>query len=542
MEKKNKKPIIFIGLLVSVFLVVGVTLAYYTTTDTFNNEFNTGNYSIQTQEAFVSPDNWTPGTTTTKTVIATNKGNTPAAVRIKLTPSWEDKNGDPLPLTDGTNEAAIINYSFDKDYKWIYQDGYYYYIRPLHENESTSTLIDSVTFNPAVTFDKTRDCDTVNGVTTCTTTFNDYAGGKYTLKIDVETAQYDKYKEIWNTNVNIDNPEIKAGTLRKNGIRNQFGPWYDTNSTFGNTNLKQYQIESVVMLDVLKVPNNAIESWDVSVEQNGSIMAWYTDVDNNGYYEFYIAQNGGVKANPDSSHEFSYFQKATYLNMKYLDTSNVTDMTEMFYGTGYTEKPLFKMEGLETWDTSKVESMKGLFRYLGRSCDEWEIKGINNWDTSSVTDMSYMFDRAAYLSKSFNINVSNWNVSNVVTMESMFESAGLSAKYFSIGNLSNWNTSKVTDMDDMFNSAGCYATTWNDIGTLKVYADSVDSFISAIHGAKATINIYSNPTIYYNAFRGTATTQNAIVTVNYSSTTTNIDNIIGTALLESNIVKGSQLD
>ncbi len=120
----------------------------------------------------------------------------------------------------------------------------------------------------------------------------------------------------------------------------------------------------------------------------------------------------------------------------------------------------------------------------------------------------------------------------------MFESAGLSAKYFSIGNLSNWNTSKVTDMDDMFNSAGCYATTWNDIGTLKVYADSVDSFISAIHGAKATINIYSNPTIYYNAFRGTATTQNAIVTVNYSSTTTNIDNIIATRS-NSRVVKGS---
>ena len=193
----NKKPIVFMSLLFTVFLALGVTLAYFTTSDTFNNEFTAGTYSIETQEAFVSPDSWKPGDTVEKTIIATNKGNTPAAVRIKLTPSWEDKNGNPLSLTDNNdNEAAVINFNSNFNDKWVYQDGYYYYLRPLDENESTTTLIESVTFNPAVNFDKTRDCDTVNGVTTCTTTFNDYAGGKYTLKIEVETAQYDKYKDI----------------------------------------------------------------------------------------------------------------------------------------------------------------------------------------------------------------------------------------------------------------------------------------------------------------------------------------------------------
>ena len=133
--KKNYKPVATLLLLIGLCLVVGGTIAYYTSSDTFNNEFNTGTYVIQTQENFVSPDNWTPGTTTPKTVIATNKGSTPAAVRIKLTPSWVDANGDPLPLKDYEDvEAARIDFSIDSYRRWIYEDGYYYYKRVLFSN------------------------------------------------------------------------------------------------------------------------------------------------------------------------------------------------------------------------------------------------------------------------------------------------------------------------------------------------------------------------------------------------------------------------
>ena len=204
MEKKNKKPIIFMLLLVAVSIIVGGTIAYYTSSDTFENEFDTGTYKIETQEAFVSPENWTPGTTTPKTVIATNKGTTPAAVRIKLTPSWKDANGGTLSLTDShDNEAAIINFANNLNSKWTYSNGYYYYNYYLDENESTSSLLNSVTFNPNVDITGTHNCESVNGVETCVTEMNGYAGGTYELKIEVETCQYDKYQEIWNTNVTI---------------------------------------------------------------------------------------------------------------------------------------------------------------------------------------------------------------------------------------------------------------------------------------------------------------------------------------------------
>jgi alternate signal-mediated exported protein len=81
---KNKKPIFFIALLFVFCIVVGGTIAYYMSSDTFSNAFNTGKYGVTTQEVFESPDNWTPGTTTPKNVHVTNNEDTPVAVRIKL--------------------------------------------------------------------------------------------------------------------------------------------------------------------------------------------------------------------------------------------------------------------------------------------------------------------------------------------------------------------------------------------------------------------------------------------------------------------------
>ena len=81
--KKNRKSIIFLLLLFVFFLTIGGTIAYFSSRDTFVNEFDAANYVIEVEETFESPDNWTPGTTTPKEVIATNRSDMPVAVRIK---------------------------------------------------------------------------------------------------------------------------------------------------------------------------------------------------------------------------------------------------------------------------------------------------------------------------------------------------------------------------------------------------------------------------------------------------------------------------
>ena len=457
MKKLNIKPITMILLLIGLSLVIGGTIAYFSTKDTFSNEFNASSYVIEVEETFESPDGWVPGDTTPKEIIATNRGETVAAVRIKLTPSWKDKNGNPLDLIDASNnEAAIINYSFDLDYKWIKDGDWYYYVRPIDTNESTTSLIESVTFNPLINIDGSSSCET-DGETeaiVCTSASNGYGGGTYELKVNIETCQYSKYKEIWNTNVLIESAEKKSGTLMKQANFTNNYCTYNSSTLFGNTNVYSSKIESINILDVIRIPNTAIESWDCSVEQNESIMCWYTNVDNNNRYEFYIGQEGGVTANPNSCYDFGLFQYANKVNVGHLDTSNVTNMNNMFYYTGYGENvDWFYIKGLEKWDTSKVTDMSYMFKYTGRTAVNWTIGDLGYWNTSNVTNMEYMFERAAYSSNSFDLgNIGNWDVSNVENMSSMFESTGLYANYFSIGDLSNWDTSKVYSMSSMFNS------------------------------------------------------------------------------------------
>ena len=538
---RNKKPLIFV-LLLMVVGIVGGTLAYYSSTDTFNNEFNTGTYGIQAQEVFQSPDDWVPGTTTDKTVVVTNQGNTPAAVRVRLTPSWKDENGDPLGLTDGTNEAAIINYSFDKDYKWVKEGDWYYYIRPIDTNESTSSLIESVTFNPNVNVSSTKNCveDQNTHSITCTTETTGFGGGTYTLNVDIQTCQYDKYQEVWGTNVTISNPEKKTGTLvavNKN----------DSVHIYGKTLAQGYKsyIETVNFLDVINIPNNAIETWDCSSEQNGSVMCWYTDIDSNGKYELFIGQEGGVVANSNSEGAISFFSGAKEINVNHLNTSNVTSMEGMFYNTGYPSnvQDSFVIKGLEHFDTSKVTNMKEMFRYTGRAYYHWSIGDISGWDTSKVTDMSYMFERSGYLAQKFDINIGTWDVSSVTTMQEMFSSAGLYADYFNIGNLTNWNTQSVTNMSRILDNAAYNAQVWNDIGTLKVYADNISYMICSVKNAKAVFNIYNNPSYYDSAFRGTSTIEGSSITVNYKSNVVDIDNIVATKSdTNSNVIKGSLIN
>ena len=66
---KNKKSLIAIGLII-LGGIIGATIAYFRTSETFPNVFKTKPYSTRVTEIFESPDNWTPGTTTEKKVFA----------------------------------------------------------------------------------------------------------------------------------------------------------------------------------------------------------------------------------------------------------------------------------------------------------------------------------------------------------------------------------------------------------------------------------------------------------------------------------------
>ena len=70
-ERKNRRKFLIVAG-ISAFTILGGTLAYFTTSDTIQNVFKTALYQHQITEKFESPDNWTPGTTTEKTINVTN--------------------------------------------------------------------------------------------------------------------------------------------------------------------------------------------------------------------------------------------------------------------------------------------------------------------------------------------------------------------------------------------------------------------------------------------------------------------------------------
>ena len=198
-NKDNRKKLLIVGV-ISLFTILGGTLAYFTTSSTITNVFNTGKYETQIVEDFVSPDNWTPGTTTDKTIEVTNNGSIDMALRATYTEKWVNANGEQLPLKDSENNvAAIINFddSWTKD-----QDGYYYYgskdkLTKLTPGEKSSSFITGVTFNKNIKASLDTTVSENGQIITFTSMGEGYDNAVYTLTVKIDTIQYDQAHNVW---------------------------------------------------------------------------------------------------------------------------------------------------------------------------------------------------------------------------------------------------------------------------------------------------------------------------------------------------------
>jgi surface protein len=117
------------------------------------------------------------------------------------------------------------------------------------------------------------------------------------------------------------------------------------------------------------------------------------------------------------------------------DTSNVTDMSRMFFCC-----TSLKSLDLSNFDTSNVTNMIGMFNGCN-SLESIDLSSFNN--TSNVTDMSWMFYSCDNLTT---LDLSSFDTSNVTDMSWMFYSCDNLTEL----NLSNFDISNVTDMFCMF--------------------------------------------------------------------------------------------
>ena len=120
----------------------------------------------------------------------------------------------------------------------------------------------------------------------------------------------------------------------------------------------------------------------------------------------------GHIVNGQRTNFFKNFEFNSFIG--FWDTSNVTDMSDMFR-TAY----IFDQD-ISNWDTSSVTDMSGMFYIelcLNIDCTRIQTSSlfnqdIGNWDVSSVTDMSSMFTRSI----AFNQDIGSWDTSSVTNM------------------------------------------------------------------------------------------------------------------------------
>ncbi|EAJ2975749.1 TPA: BspA family leucine-rich repeat surface protein [Campylobacter jejuni] len=170
-----------------------------------------------------------------------------------------------------------------------------------------------------------------------------------------------------------------------------------------------------------------------------------------------------AKYTPNTKEELQALVKDESIHLGDIDTSKITDMSELFKNSTRTD-----FSGIEKWNTSKVTNMAGMFWF----CERFN-QDLSSWDVSNVKNMSGMFYNCYYFNQplgdwdvgkvenmkemfhgclSFNQNISKWDVSSVGDMESMF----YCCENFN-QDLSSWDVSKVENMSWMFS----YCTSFN---------------------------------------------------------------------------------
>lgn len=198
--------------------------------------------------------------------------------------------------------------------------------------------------------------------------------------------------------------------------------------------------------------------------------------------------------------QFSNAQNLNISAKDTLNTSNITDMSSMFYRaysfdwdiTKWDTSNVINMEWMFQhshtfnqdiwfWKTSNVTNMKNMFRdarVFNQDISQWDTSSvisivnmfsgaesfnqpIGSWDTSNITNMMWVFSSA----KNFNKDISNWDTSSVENMRGLFFEANSFNQ-----EIWDWNISNVKDMENMFYWAKSFnhdLSMWNTSQTIK---------------------------------------------------------------------------
>ena len=256
--------------------------------------------------------------------------------------------------------------------------------------------------------------------------------------------------------------------------------WDNNSQTDFHSDFYKQNIVSITFLNNNSVPDNAVESWNVSEDkENGTVKAWVVpNSSDSSKYDLYIGAKGKVIANENSGYVFYDFRGVKEISFdNNYDTSNATNMTNLFRNcTSLTEIDL------SSFDTSNVTNMSNLFTMWENQNLDNNLQKIifgSNFNTSKVTTMRGMFTNC---NKLIELDLSMFDTSNVTDMYNMFCECN-SLEYLDV---SNFNTNKVTNMEGMFQ--GCMSLTTLDVSTFDTSNVTKMSSMFSMAGSDRTMD------------------------------------------------------
>gem|GEM_PF-1323297 len=301
------------------------------------------------------------------------------------------------------------------------------------------------------------------------TTSTVHVATNYTLNMSGFASNINQIKVVIPANVVKDtsgNGNKQTEYIIYNVLRSAASEDSATSAFLGNSAMQRQNVDNVTFVSSTSGKNST--AWDVSAQQDKSILAWYTTT-SNGAYKVYIGSDSAMFGNVNSSRLFHYVGNSTkctsteiITNLKLVNFSNVTNMSQMFRQAGYNA--MTKLDLGDNFDTSNVTNMSAMFGETGFKAMTTLNLG-SKFNTSKVTSMSWMFCQTG-VDKLTNLNLgTQFNTSNVTDMSHMFQSTGSNAiTTLDLG--SKFNTGKVTDMEYMFKGTGVTALKSLNLGNL----------------------------------------------------------------------------
>ena len=215
-----------------------------------------------------------------------------------------------------------------------------------------------------------------------------------------------------------------------------------------------------------------------------------------------------------------YESKSTSVDTTSFNTSNVTNMINMFNGcSSLTDIDVTK------FDTSNVTNMFGMFA----NCSNLNDIDVTEFDTSNVTNMSGMFANCSNLN---DIDVTEFDTSKVTNMNGMFSNCS----NLNDIDVTEFDTSNVTNMGGMF--SGCSSLTELDLSGFDLRgASSFGAIAGNIFYGTSSLkklnlsNMKLPPDMSHAIFRSGAASSSPIEEIDVTgwdlSNTTNVSGMLG---------------